>query len=96
MNVGQVMINPAIVGAAIGTSIGAAQKYGHGSDTSVVDTAIKGGEVGLGLGALYVGAKIAFASKKVGKLTNPFSTSKVDTTGMSEDAIKALKSWGML
>ena len=96
MNVGQVMINPAIVGAALGTSIGAVQKYGHDSDTSVVDTAVKGGELGLGLGALFVGAKVAFASKKVGRLTNPFSTSKVDTTGMSADAIKALKSWGLV
>lgn len=96
MNVGQVMINPAIIGGALGTSIGAVQKYGHDSDTNVTDTALKGAELGLGLGALYVGAKVAFASKKVGKLTNPFSTQRMDTTGLSEDAVKALKGWGLV
>lgn len=93
MNVGQYMLNPALVGAGLGASIGAVQKYGHDSNQSVTESALTGAGWGLGVGATYIAARTAFASKKVGQLTNPFRT-QMDTTGMSADQIKALKMWG--
>lgn len=96
MHVGQVLLNPAIAGAALGAGIGVVQKAGHDSSTPIGESALTGAEWGLGLGAAYVAVKTGMASKKVGRLTNPFSTSKVDTNGMSADQVNVLKSWGML
>lgn len=96
MNVGQAVLNPALIGASLGVGIGTVQKYGHDSSTPISEYATTGAEIGLGLGAVFAATKIAVASKKVGKLTNPFSTSSIDTTGMSPDTIRALKSWGAL
>lgn len=96
MHVGQVMLNPAIAGAAIGAGIGVVQKAGHDSSTPIGESALTGAEWGLGAGAAYVAIKTGMASKKVGYLTNPFRTSSMDTTGMTPDTIKALKSWGAI
>ena len=96
MHVGQVLLNPAIAGAALGAGIGVVQKAGHDSSTPIGESALTGAEWGLGLGAADVAVKTGMASKKVGRLTNPFSTSKVDTKGMSADQVNVLKSWGML
>lgn len=94
MNVGQAMINPAIIGAGLGAGVGVIQKAGHDPNHSVTQSAMTGAEWGLGLGATFVAARVGFASKKVGYLTNPFSTNKIDTTGMGSDTIKALKAFG--
>lgn len=96
MNVGQYLLNPALVGAGLGASVGAAQKYGHDSNHSISESVITGAELGLGLGAAVVAAKVGFASKKVGQLTNPFKTSSMDTTGMTPQQVAALKMWGAL
>jgi hypothetical protein len=97
MNVGQVMLNPALIGAGLGGGVGMVQKYGHDNPGySVTDSIMTGAEIGLGLGAGYVAIKTGFASKKVGYLTNPFKSGpSVDTTGMTAQQIQALKMFGV-
>lgn len=96
MNVGQYLLNPALVGAGLGASVGAVQKFGHDSNHSVSESALTGAGWGLGLGATVAAARIGFASKKVGQLTNPFKTPTMDTTGMTPQQVAALKMWGAL